>query len=411
MAGTQRVLYIDPAANVGGSVISLYQLIKGLNGGLYEPHVVLRASNPYASRFRELGVAVYIFGAGQPEAQGPARTLVAGARHGRLARWLKRGSWGERLVHLIGFYVRAYPRLQREARELERILRVVRPRLVHLNDVLCVNRAGILAARRARVPAICHLRAMTERNHYDRWLSRSLRGFICISHAVERHERSQGGRVGPSWVVYNGLDPAEFAPEGDSQAVRAELGLAADTQVVGCVGRLVPWKGQRVFLRALARVAVGHPRLRALIVGAPEPGGEGYARELAELARTLGLGARVTFLGFRADVLRLLAAMDVLVHASTDPEPFGRVLIEGMAAGKVVIGTDAGAVPEIIEDGVTGMLVPVGDEGAMAQAIARALDHPQEGAALGGAARQAVERRFTTAQYVQGVQRVYKEIL
>jgi glycosyltransferase involved in cell wall biosynthesis len=103
--------------------------------------------------------------------------------------------------------------------------------------------------------------------------------------------------------------------------------------------------------------------------------------------------------------------MDVLVHASTAPEPFGRVIIEGMAAGTPVVGTNAGAVPEIIEDKVTGLLVPPGDAGAMAEAIAWVLEHPQEAQAMRLAARRAVELRFTTERYVQGVERVYEEIL
>ena len=416
MAGPQRILYIDLAASVGGSVISLYELVKGLDRERYEPHVILRAANPYVTRFRELGVAVTTLGESGAPAGDEERKLVARVRQAALAQRLKRSSLGERLVHLVGFYVRAYPRLRREAQELAEIMLAVQPDLVHLNDVICVSRAGIMAARKVGVPVVCHLRAMAERNYFDRWLSRSLRGFICISQAVERHERRLGGRVDPSWVVYNGLDLAEFDQFGDGARTRdgcrdVQLSIPIGDQMVGCVGRLVAWKGQRVFLRALARLRPRYPSLRGLIVGAPEADGAQYAQELMELTRQLGLEGEVTFAGFRQDISHLLRAMDVLVHASTAPEPFGRVIIEGMAAGAPVIGTNAGAVPEIIEDKVTGLLVPPGDEEAMAEAIAWVLDHPQERQAMCKAARCNVELKFTTAKYVQGVERVYEEIL
>jgi glycosyltransferase involved in cell wall biosynthesis len=321
-------------------------------------------------------------------------------------------------VHLAGFYLRTWPELQREAQALSEQFealaqRAGRPDLVHLNDVVCVSRAGILAARRARLPAICHLRAMAWRNHADRRLSRYLRGYICISQAVDAYQRRLGGRTAPSWIVYNGLDLAEFAedPQRTARETRCELGLSADDQVVGCVGRLVAWKGQEVLLRALAELAAEFPRLRGLIVGAPESGGQGYVDELRRMSASLGLEDRVVFTGFRRDVPQLLRAMDILAHTSTAPEPFGRVLIEGMAAGVAVIGAAAGAVPEIIADGVNGRTVPPNDPQALAEALTYALSHPAERERWCRAARDAVAQRFTTEAYVQGVQRVYEELL
>ncbi len=402
-----RVLYVDLAPGVGGSVISLYQLLKGLDRRRYAPHVVLRAGNGYCQRFQELGVPVMTLGSSAPT-EGEA---IQALRAGRLARWAKRSAWGERLVHGVGFYLRAYPTLRREAHELSALMQAVRPHLVHLNDVVCVSRAGIMAARAAGVPAICHLRAMAQRNHFDRRLSRSLRGFIAISEAVARHERALGGRVEPCWVVYNGVDLAEFAVADDPLALRAELGLAPEDQVVGCVGRLVAWKGQHILLRALAELAPARPRLRGLVVGAPEAQGQEYADALRALARELALEDRLIWTGFRQDIPRLLRAMDLLAHTSIAPEPFGRVLIEAMAAGTPVIASDAGAVPEIITHGATGLLVPPGQAAPLAQAIAWALDHPQERAAWQGAARRAVEERFSLAAYVEGVERVYEEML
>ncbi len=176
------------------------------------------------------------------------------------------------------------------------------------------------------------------------------------------------------------------------------------------MGRLVAWKGQHVLIEALARLAPDRPRLRALIVGDAGSSDQGYAQELKDLARALGVEDRVILTGFRDDIASLLHGVDVLVHTSTLPEPFGRVIIEGMAAGAPVVGANAGAVPEIIQDGVNGLLTPPGDAWALAQAIARILDHPDDAQAMRQAARQAIETRFTTARYVSGVEHVYEVI-
>ena len=420
---SKRILYVELAPAVGGSVISLYQLVKGLDRERYTPLVMMRAGNPYVERFRALDVPVATLGEADrgdavQSAQESAPLRWEGLRQSGLAGGLKRSAIGEGLVHLAGFYLRTWPELRREAQALGEQFEALaqrsgRPDLVHLNDVVCVSRAGIMAARQAGLPAICHLRAMAWRNHADRRLSHYLRGYICISQAVDAYQRRLGGRTSPSWIVYNGLDLAEFPDDLPRTAgeARRELGLCVDDQVVGCVGRLVAWKGQEVLLRALAELAPQFPRLRGLIVGAPERGGEGYVEQLQRLAASLGLEDRVVFTGFRRDVPRLLSALDILAHTSTAPEPFGRVLIEGMAAGVAVIGAAAGAVPEIITDGVNGRTVPPNDPRALAEALADALTHPAERERWRRAARDAVAQRFTTEVYVQGVQRVYEEIL
>ncbi len=407
----RRILYIDLAPTVGGSIISLYELLRGLDRERFDPFVLLGAHHAYAAKFSELGLSVIALDQGNAAAPDPTSQAWSGARRSRLATLLKRGTAGADLVHAVGFGLRIWPGLRRQARQVAQIIRVVNPEMVHLNDAVCVSRVGILAARSAGVPAICHLRSMDSRNYYDRWLSHSLCGYICISQAVNEHQLRLGGRVAPSWVIHNGLDVAEFDSAASGEDVRPSLTLSPQDIVVACVGRLVSWKGQHVFLRALADLAPRYPRLRGLVVGAPEANSQGYADELYSQTRELGLEGVVSFTGFRQDIPRLLKSADILVHASIQPEPFGRVLIEGMAAGIAVIGTASGAVPEIIEDGVTGLLIRPDDPASMAQAIASIIDHPARAAAIRAAGRRAVEERFSIRQYVHAVETVYEKVL
>jgi glycosyltransferase involved in cell wall biosynthesis len=132
---------------------------------------------------------------------------------------------------------------------------------------------------------------------------------------------------------------------------------------------------------------------------------------LIALRNELALADRVEFSGFRMDIPVVMSALDILVLASTSPEPFGRVLIEAMAAGKPVIATDAGAAREIIEDGVHGLLVPPGDAEAMARAMIYLLTHRDTAILMGQRGQDRVRERFSAQQYVDGVQSVYRELL
>ena len=131
---------------------------------------------------------------------------------------------------------------------------------------------------------------------------------------------------------------------------------------VGILGRLDPWKGQHVFLDAFA-AAFGDGGAEAVIVGTKLFGDDGYLEELERQVKALGLEGRVEFRGFRDRVDDELRSLDVLVHASTIPEPFGQVVVEGMAAGLAVVAADAGGPAEVITHGVDGLLYPPGDFG------------------------------------------------
>ena len=142
--------------------------------------------------------------------------------------------------------------------------------------------------------------------------------------------------------------------------------------LAGVFSRLAPWKGQHVVLRALAQL----PDLQCVIVGDALFGEQDYALELRELASKLQLGDRVRFLGHRSDVPRLMQAVDVIIHPSVSPEPFGRTLVEAMRAGVPVIATDTGAASDILDRGRAGTLVEPNDPRSLARAIADVLAKP-----------------------------------
>jgi glycosyltransferase involved in cell wall biosynthesis len=176
---------------------------------------------------------------------------------------------------------------------------------------------------------------------------------------------------------------------------------------VGLVGRFVEWKGQHVFLEAAERLVTSgrDDGARFVLVGAALFGEDDYAAEIER--RAAALGGRAELLGFRPDIAAVLTELDILVHASVTPEPFGQVVIEGMAAGLPVIATDGGGVREIVRHGEDGLLVPMGDAAALADALAGLLADPARASRLAVAGHRAVRERFTAARAAREVEAVY----
>jgi glycosyltransferase involved in cell wall biosynthesis len=200
------------------------------------------------------------------------------------------------------------------------------------------------------------------------WLANRRAGrVIANSVATGRAFVAAGGDERLVAVAYPGIDPVPFDAVTAAEVVAARAELAAgDARLVGIFGRLCDWKGQLVFVEAIA----GLPDVVGVIVGGALFGEEEFEARLRARIMELGIGARVRMLGFRRDVPVLMKAMDVIVHASTTPEPFGRVVVEAMLAGRPVVASKAGGVMEILRDGETGFLTAPGDARALAVVLA-----------------------------------------
>jgi glycosyltransferase involved in cell wall biosynthesis len=365
-SATTAVLFVDHEVELGGAERSLLELLRALDRTRWQPHLACPGSGPLPQAARELGVPVH---------------EVPLSLHGALAK------------------VRGLPRAARALREL-----VARQQIgvVHANTLIA-GYCALWAARAARVPCVWHVRDMT----YP-WLGRAAarRADACIANSAATAATIGGRGVE---VVHNGVD-ARFFDEPDRRAeLRAELGLPAAEVVVAMVGRLDPWKGHRLLLDAIARMA--HRATFAVVGDVAFASGRtrhgGYRAELEERARALGIADRVKFLGQRDDVARVLAGCDLLVHPSVEPEPFGRAIAEALAAGLPVVAADHGGVPELVAHDHTGLLVAPRDAGVLAAALDRAVADPELRQRLGNAARATALARFTARGHAQAVERVY----
>ncbi|HET7424036.1 MAG TPA: glycosyltransferase family 4 protein [Gemmatimonadales bacterium] len=259
-----------------------------------------------------------------------------------------------------------------------------------------------LAARLRRRPLLWHLRDVLSPEHFSR---RNIRLVVnlanrCTARVIANSEATAevfvaaGGRADKVVVVPSGVDPTPFRAAGqeDPRELRRALGIPDSSRlVVGLFSRVAPWKGQHVAIEAMARL----PGATLLVVGAPLFGEVAYAEELTGLVARMGLGDRVKLLGFREDIPSLMRAVDVVVHTSLAPEPFGRVLVEAMLMERPVIATDAGGAREIVQDGVTGLLIPPGRPDHLAEALGRLLEDSAMRGEMGRRGRERAERHFT----------------
>ena len=354
----------------------------------------------------------------------PARydsLLVAGAEEAAEGNYLA--------LHgkLLDDRVISLPALGRELRgaqdlrvlwQLVRLMRRVRPDIVHTHTAKA-GALGRLAAWMTRAPVVVH----TYHGHvFQGYFSRSrTRVFLAIERALARVTdriitvsdavrsdllRLRIGSADRLVVVPLGLDLDRFArAESKAGELRAELGLDATTPLVGIVARLVPIKAHDTFLEAAASVVKELPRVRFIVVG----DGERRA-ELEALARRLDLAHAVRFLGWRGDLDRVYADLDLVALSSLN-EGSPVALIEAMAAGRAVVATAVGGVPDLVRDGEHGLLVAAGDAADLARQILLLLRDPARRREMGARGRRRVLGAFGADRLLADIDRLYQQLL
>lgn len=301
---------------------------------------------------------------------------------------------------------------------LLRLFRRERPAIVHTHT----SKAGVLgrlAAWLSAVPVVVH----TPHGHvfYGHFTAVLSRAFVLVERVLARlttrlialteaerddHLERGVGRADRFTVIPSGIDLERYRSVRRTPALRpAWFPCPPGSLVVGSVGWLTPVKGHRFLIEAAAQLKPTFPTLHIVLVGSG-----GLQAELSALADRLGIKDSVHFLGERDDVDVCLSVMNLFVLPSLN-EGMGRALVEAMAAGLPVIASRVGGVPALIEHGRTGLLVPAGDPGALAQAIRQVLDRPDWARQMGQAASQSIGRRFDAATMVRAVERVYEHAL
>jgi glycosyltransferase involved in cell wall biosynthesis len=432
----RKIVYVSGTTIMGGAEVCLVGLLRHLDRSRFEPLAVVPDRGELARQLTELEVPLQIVpvparieglrrasflaptNEGRPTTndQRPTSRLPApgsghpapgtrhpapGTRHSALG-----APFGLSLLPVAAGTAQMAIRLARHARGAA---------LLHASALKAGFYAG-LAGAIARVPVLWEFPDLltdaffspATRRLVVATINRLTRVVMAVSGAVGEALIAAGADPRRVTVLHNGVDLAQFRPDTVPAPVRAELGLPPESPLVAIFARLAPWKGHPVFLQAASLVREAGVDAHFLVVGDAAFDDPAYGESLRDLARDLGIGDRTHFLGYRRDVHAVMAAVDLVVHASILPEPLGLTPLEAMALRKPVVAVGEGGVRETVVPGETGLLVPPRDPHAMAAAIRTILADPRRRVAMGEVGRRRVERCFSLERLTDEVEALYE---
>jgi len=374
--------------DIGGSDYCLFKLVATLDRSRFNPVVLLGLETGIVEKYREQSVPVQIIP-------------------------MNRVRKTKNLFYQLKFVFLFFHTVLR----IVSIIKKYQIDIAHSNDFLDIY--GPIAANLATVKSIQHVRLIM---HRPIWLKKILcagieklnNRIVVVSDGVGRAMFSKNNRVHPKVVIcYDWLDMEMVGHREERGEFRKEIGVNEEHMLIGAVGRLEPWKGQHVFVKAAAEVAKSYPDARFVIVGGKVTGRgrEKYEDELRAIALNLQIEDKIYFAGHRKDISNVMVALDIYVHCSIEPDPLPGVVMEAMEMGKPAIGPRAGGVPEEIDDGKTGLLYNPGDYQEMAQKICRLVASPELARDYGIAGKKRALTVFNKEHLCRKMENVYEDML
>ncbi|WP_394838059.1 glycosyltransferase family 4 protein [Pendulispora rubella] len=383
-----NVLFLNPVGELGGGEMSLLDLMSSLRALAPQASLslVTGSDGPLIDAAKALAVDVRVLPLPAAAASVGDATLAAVSPWER-ARLALRGS------EMVAYVAR-----------LASVVRAASPGVIHSNGIK-MHLLGA-AVRPRSTPLVWHVRDFLGARSFSARMIRMARHradlAIANSHAVAEDFRT----VAPDLhvrVMHNGVDTSRFTPEGRTAPLDAMASLPPLPEGgvrVGLIATYARWKGHDVFFECAKRLLQrsGVPPMRFYIIGSPiyttGRAGQYSFEELRALAESHGIAEHVGFVPFQLRPDDVYRALDVVVHASTRPEPFGRTIVEAMASGRAVVVSRAGGAAELYDEGVDALGVPPGDAEAMAERVAQLASDASLRSSLGSAARKTAERRF-----------------
>ena len=366
-----NILYLHNESIMGGAEISLLNLVKGLNKKLFIPHFTCSKEGPFIDELKKIKIT-------------PDFVQFPGIR------------WPNPV------------QIYNTVRNLIDIIKKRQINLIHSNQPRS-NLFGAIAAKIKSVPIVWHERCL-ERGRFD---SDNIFSFlpdriICNSSAV-RNRFTKEKIDTKIKTILNGVDLREFDPELNGRVIRKEFNIGEDELIIGTVGRIDPEKGYEYFLESARIILQDFKNIRFLVVGGAF-NNPSLEKSLYEMSVEKGIDKKTIFTGFRRDIPQILASMDVVVLPS-GIDACSRVLFESMAMRKPLVATNVGGTPEVVQEGVTGLLVKPGDSSEMAKCIMKLLNNKNLAEQYGNAGRKRVEAMFTIERNIKETENVYLELL
>jgi glycosyltransferase involved in cell wall biosynthesis len=398
----EKILILDTGKEWGGGTNSLLELLKRIDKNKY--HFTALFYNNYKkgsesdikTEAEKLGVEFLILEQRkQPVIAKTAKELL------RLTFFFSRP-----LKRYFVFLIDYHFRIKRNAEKISGLLKNLKIDLLYMNNQPSSNLEGIIASKMTGVPALQHSRIETTLNSFEvRAVNLWLKKMICVSEGVKNSFIRQGVDKSKCVVVYNGID-SKTIPQASRKEIRTAWGISDNEIVIGTVGSLIKRKRIIYLIESIALIAHRSEQpVKCMIVG------KGPEKEnLMTNVNGRNLDSKIIFTDFQSDAISYINALDIFVMPS-EKEGLPRVILEAMLMGKPVIASDITGSSELIVNGETGFLVPVGKTGAIAAAVLRLIENPALREQMGEKATERIIRNFPIEKYVNDVENVFAEVL
>lgn len=381
-----NVFFIEQACDgtVGGSHTCLYNLVNNLDRDKYKVWVGFYQYNSYVDKLRGIGVDVLLL---QRNALVGGNTLIR-----KIRNW--------------------YRLIYKHRVELHEILSSHRIDLVVLNNSIAGGKDYVHVCNRYNVPLIAYERGFFQYKRSDISLSHRINASIAVSCAIQ-HNMLQQKYSGNTSVIYDGIATNTESPNKISNNVdiKKKFGIPDNSIVIGIIGNIREWKGQKYFVKAFMSLGEKYCNLYGLVIGGHGPEDIEYVNCIKNIAKGSDVGERLIFSGFRDDVPELLKVFNVFIHASVEPEPFGMVILEAMFHKVPVIATNFGGPVESLANGECGILVPPRDEQAIIDGVEKYLSNPLFRAEIVNRAYKRVESEFDLRKTVDLVDDLFQDVV
>lgn len=397
-----NVLIIESGEGRGGSSVCLYEMLKIIDKKEFMPIVAYYHEGEDIRKIKELGIEVISLSdyTSNRSSSANIKTRVNLYAFSKLKQYKF-----IKATLLFRDFLRNLPLILY-------LLKIIKKRgisLVHLNNDLITNLPGLIATRLARVPCLAYMRAICIPAR-SKLFSKLADACIAISDNVEKSYIKVGMPPDKIWRIYDGIDTIKFNPSINGNEIREEFGIPPSAIIVTSVGRLVIGKGQSELIHAASEVVKKHPEVIFLIVGDGSPE-ENTTASLYQEVLNLGLQKQVIFTGWRTDIPKILGATDIFVQNSSIPEGLGVASLEAISMGKPTIVTNIGGLSEVVEHGVSGLVIPPNDPESLSHAILELIENKDLKIKFGQNGRKKVEENFGIGKTVKKLETLYKLLL
>lgn len=403
MLAPKRILFVENGRGYGGAVICLRHLVRNLDHSRFQPLVITGRNGIH---YRE--IASEVLWKHIPDWKIDVITIK---------RRLDNAHWSNFLPGLRFLLNQMLSRLDDMVNFIPFFLQMLittwyfRPALIHVNNDPVSNRAAVLVGKIFCIPVISHVRGNPQISKMAEWLFRLPAYFISVSNWIAKRIDQMGVSERKIAVVYDGIELEKMDISANGAAFRKKYNIPTSTFAVGLVGMLIPWKGQRLFIKSGRLLIQEIPNLCLIIIGGTSPGCQSYEKELKNFAGEGDLKGKIIFTGHLTDLAAVYNGLDVVVSASTSPEPLGTMVIEGMTMGRPIVAPHHGGAVEMIEHERTGLLFQPNDATDLARCIKRCYLNPLMRDQLGQAARKKALATFSIQKHVKTIQAVYEKVL